>query len=787
MRIRVSEGARTWASLAGVLVGVLAASWGAQRPPAPLPADAPADRFSEGRARAVVRHLAEEIGARVNGTPSHAQAAAYLADELRRIPRLEVELQSVAGTQIYRSTRLPAFVYRTVNVVARLPGRSADAVLLDAHFDTLLDSVGAADDATGVAAIVEALRVLAREAPFEHTIVVNLNGGEEAGLFGAAGFLQHRWARDVRAYLYLEALPGGRAGLFGAGPGAPWLARTYARVAPAPVGNIVGQDLVESGLLPHNGDFTPFHEAGLRGLDVAMTGDGWAYHDGLDRPERLQAGGLQHMGDTAVAVARALANGPLGDAPSGGGGGPVVFYDLLGLTMVSYPATTRRGLAVLALSLAVIALGLAARRGAISLRTTVEALAWTALALLAGVAGAVASGLFLTGVLHRPHGWFSAPALVLPAFAAPALAATFAVRAAWRRRSLGRVDAERHLLSAWAGALLFWSAVLALAAARNVGAGYLALHWVWAGAAGMIGSLLFPRARRALALASVVPGATVTIELAVLFLGYFIPISGIIPAPQPFDLPIAVLAGGVAAVVFVMASVAVQHAGDLRGAALVCAGVTIVGLAMTATRFPYTPERPKRVLLAHVAQNEAWGLERSALLVRSGDALELGSVLAALPGFVAARPGWPAFETWLPPFTHERPAGPPALAPPRVDLLADAYDATTDERTVRLRVSAPGAQLRLGIPSQRLLAWSLGAPPDQALELHGQRLVHLEGLGPEGAELSLTVRGRAPLPIGLRANARGHARDEALSETIRRLPSWTTPTSLIVHELEIDL
>ena len=123
-------------------------------------------------------------------------------------------------------------------------------MLLNAHFDTALDSTGAADDAAGVAAIVEAARILARAAPLQNTVIVNLNGAEEIGLLGAAGFLQHRWARDVRAYLYVEALPGGRASLFGAGPGNPWLAGVYARAAPSPSGTVVGQDLVQAGLLP---------------------------------------------------------------------------------------------------------------------------------------------------------------------------------------------------------------------------------------------------------------------------------------------------------------------------------------------------------------------------------------------------------------------------------------------------------------------------------------------------------------------------------------------------------
>jgi len=778
-------------ALGGVMAAVMLGSWRALQPPVALSDDAPATRFSEGRARVLVRRLAEDIGLRVNGTPAHARAAELLAGELRRIPGLEVETQSASGTQVYRSSQLPAFVYRTLNVVARLPGRSPDAILLDAHFDTLTDSVGAADDAAGVAAIVEAMRVLAGEAAHQNTIIVNLNGGEEAGLFGAAAFLQHRWATDVRAYLYLEALPGGRAGLFGAGPGASslGLAKAYARVAPAPLGNVVGQDLVQSGLLPHNGDFTPFHEAGLRGLDVAMTGDGWAYHTALDRLARLQPGGLQHIGDTAVAVVRALAAEPLPpERAASGGAGTVVFYDLLGMTMVAYSAVTARGLALAALVLAAVALGLAIRRQAISARATLGALAWTTVAFIAGVLGAVAAGLLLSLGLGRPHGWFSAPALVLPAFAAPALAATFGVQGLWRRRALRKTGAQgdTQALVASAGALVFWSLWLALTAVRGVGAGYLALHWVWPAALAMIAAVLFPRWRAVLALASLIPGAVVTIELGVLFLTYFLPITGIIPAPRPFDAPVAALVGIVVAAVAPLACASVHHIGGFWRASLACVAVTIVGLVATAVHAPYTEQRPKRIRLTHVIEDSN-GSQKSALLLASGDALPLGPVLSSVPEFVPARPDWPSYETWAPPSSHQAEAPPPKVDLPRLDLTTDAYDPATDQRRLTFRVTAPGTQMRLGIPSARLLAWSLGAPPAAVLAVDGKRLIHLEGLDDSGAELAITVRGRRALPIELRAVAREPLPESSVQDVVRRLPPWTTTTTTTFRLRRLEL
>jgi hypothetical protein len=768
-----------WIALAALMLAVLGAAMWASEPPAPLPIDAPSDRFSEGRARGIVRRLSEEIGLRVNGTPAHARAAEVLAAELRTIPGLEVEIQRVSGTEVYRTVKLPPFVYRTLNVVARLPGRSSRAVLLNAHFDTLVDSVGAADDAAGVAAIVETVRVLAREAPLAHTVVINLNGGEEAGLFGAAGFLQHRWATDVRAYLYLEALPGGKAGLLGAGPGEPWLARTYARVAPSPLASVVGQDLVQSGLLPHNGDFTPFHEAGLRGLDVAMTGDGWAYHTGLDRTERLQPGGLQHMGDTALSVTRALANGPFPEKPDAA---RAVYYDILGLTMVAHRATTGRALSLGALILTALTLALLRRRGLISLRRTLGALLWTLLSVIAGLAAAVAASLLLVLVFGRPHGWFSSPALVLPTFAAPAGAGMLGVHALWRRRGLRTTDVDRHARTAWAGGLLFWSIWLGLATWANVGAGYLALYWVLGSAGGIMLSWLFPRARTAVALISLIPGTVVTIELATLFLNYFLPITGMLPAPMPLDSLVAALVGATVVAVGALGFTVPHQVGGFGRAAVGCAAVAVLGLALTAAHFPYSKERPKRLILAHAGDDRT-----SALLLVSGDALGMAPVLSFVPEF---RPvpesktvgsGWPPYEIWSPPFTHQRAAGPPDLSPPGIEVTFDEYDALTDRRDLRIRVSGPGAQLRLSVPSVRLRGWSLAPSLDATLAVRGQHVAHFEGLGAEGHELALTVTGRAPLPIELRAIDRLPARDADVEAVKRRLPAWTTTTVVSVR------
>lgn len=101
------------------------------------------------------------------------------------------------------STRVPRDVM-LVNVVARLVGavHPERALLMTAHLDSRAsnandstsDAPGAADDASGVAAVLEAARVLAAAGPFEKTIVFAALSGEEQGLLG--GQQLARMARD---------------------------------------------------------------------------------------------------------------------------------------------------------------------------------------------------------------------------------------------------------------------------------------------------------------------------------------------------------------------------------------------------------------------------------------------------------------------------------------------------------------------------------------------------------------------------------------------------------------
>src|SRR5262249_37122006 len=88
------------------------------------------------------------------------------------------------------------------NVTADLPGTDpqlgSQVVLLGAHLDSWHTGTGAADNADGVAAVVEAMRVLkSLGRPPKRTIRVGIWSGEEQGLLGSKAYVAQHLAGDA--------------------------------------------------------------------------------------------------------------------------------------------------------------------------------------------------------------------------------------------------------------------------------------------------------------------------------------------------------------------------------------------------------------------------------------------------------------------------------------------------------------------------------------------------------------------------------------------------------------
>jgi hypothetical protein len=366
------------------LAVLVAVALRAARPPAPLPADAPPQAFSAARAWRHVEALAREP--RPVGSAAHGRARALLEAELRALGA-EVEVQRT--TSVDARYGVPFDSASVANVVARLPGTaSSGAVALVAHYDSVPNSPGAADDASGVAVLLETLRALKASGPLRNDVLLVFTDAEEGGVLGSTAFVrQHPRAREVAVVLNFDARGGeGPAQLVGLTEDSRWLVDALAEAVPHPTAASI---FTEGARRTMRGtDWAPFTEAGVAGLNL-LSIDGTAhYHAATDGPAALSPATLQHLGEHALGLARHLggrdlscarrvAQGPGGAAaqasappcPAGAElrrGGSVFF--VLGGRLWAYPRGWVAPLTVLLVLAAAAGVAAARRRRGLRLR-----------------------------------------------------------------------------------------------------------------------------------------------------------------------------------------------------------------------------------------------------------------------------------------------------------------------------------------------------------------------------------------------------------------------------------
>ena len=196
---------------------------------------------------------------RIAGSPAAEETTvALLLRELHDIAEVArgsgalLEMETHSGSGSFYNDFLDGHVQAYANitsVVARLswPQSTGDALLLAAHYDSFPTSPGSSDNAVQVSAALGSLRALAsRRTTHMHDVLVLLNGAEESVLIGAHSFaVGHRWARDYRAVLNLEAIGAGPPFVaFQLGPDAAWLAGALG-TARGMRGTVIAHDLFQ--------------------------------------------------------------------------------------------------------------------------------------------------------------------------------------------------------------------------------------------------------------------------------------------------------------------------------------------------------------------------------------------------------------------------------------------------------------------------------------------------------------------------------------------------------------
>ncbi len=264
------------------------------------------------------------LGPRPGDTPQSREAAAYIekavtdaGGTVERFPVGAVDLPAITlmGNTYRAAHRVES---SDPDLIARF-GPPGHALLILAHYDTVVDSPGAVDDAASVGVGIELARALVHEAPAS-PVILAFTANEEPGLVGAEA-LAARLGDEVAFAIALDLIGGsGELSLNGASTligteEMRWLAAGAERAG-----------VVIRAPLPHRvvsrwwpqaerADHGPFTRRGIRAVHFYDRGqDGeWidlAYHSPRDRLPRVARSSLDEIGRLLLALTR----GPLPDS-----------------------------------------------------------------------------------------------------------------------------------------------------------------------------------------------------------------------------------------------------------------------------------------------------------------------------------------------------------------------------------------------------------------------------------------------------------------------------------------
>jgi hypothetical protein len=274
-----------------------------------------------------VDYLASDrLNGRAVGEPGNDSAAFYI---LRRYQSLRVEpvgsgyFQDFAIAPSDSAGRLVPL--RARNVIALVPGRDAklrgEYVVVGAHYDhmsafprsesdiVLPGSVwnGADDNASGTAAVLALVRLLAAAPARRSLLFVNFSG-EELGLFGSSYFVAHTPvpADSMVAMVNFDMVGRLRdSALIVNGVGS---ARELPRIVDA-AARATGLRTVPASDATTASDHVPFDARGIPALHL-FTGFHADYHRETDDPALVSAAGIARVVDFAAQLLRAVGDQP---------------------------------------------------------------------------------------------------------------------------------------------------------------------------------------------------------------------------------------------------------------------------------------------------------------------------------------------------------------------------------------------------------------------------------------------------------------------------------------------
>lgn len=159
----------------------------------PLPALTAAESASAHRLRADVEVLAGAIGERNQTRIASLDSAARFIETTFRTLGYTIEIQSYRANTGARN--IP---FRNIEATLRGAGHPGEIVLIGAHYDSVIESPGADDNASGTSSLLEIAQLVANEHP-DRTVRFVAFANEEPPLFWTEDMGSLRYARMAKA------------------------------------------------------------------------------------------------------------------------------------------------------------------------------------------------------------------------------------------------------------------------------------------------------------------------------------------------------------------------------------------------------------------------------------------------------------------------------------------------------------------------------------------------------------------------------------------------------------
>lgn len=273
---------------------------------------------------------------------SQAQADVrdYIMDEIHALG-LEAQIQDTFGQRHWGPDSGYVSGGFVKNILTRLQGSDPeDAILLMAHYDSTPGAPGGGDNGAGVVILLELVRAIHANPQLLQDVIFLFTDGEEPGTFGALAFIsQHPWFNEVSMVINLDGITDGPPGLSQSSQWNGIWIQALARKTEKPTYISLPIHLFSTG----ESDLIPFKQVGLPAAGFATATVGQEIHTMLDRPEIVNPGSIQHLGNHLLGIILYIANQPTvtADMPD------QTFFPLLG-SLVHYPSSWALPLAGLA-------------------------------------------------------------------------------------------------------------------------------------------------------------------------------------------------------------------------------------------------------------------------------------------------------------------------------------------------------------------------------------------------------------------------------------------------------